>query len=304
MVPTSTRNSSASIPQEKQTPAENSYTSPSAPAPPKQSTVIHGDYFAGAKDLIFKQQNEFNRVGGDMVVEEDESEKTSTQRAASPQRGYRPSSPSSYSSSAAPPGASNPSNPLSNPRWAPGTSITGQYFAGAAGINFLGDNEFNSVEGTMVKVKTRRPKNTVGNAGLSNPRIVDLSQKKQNNPGGSSTSPSRSPPPNMTVPTHGGEHIGGVFFAGAHEGQFAGKNEFNAVGQNLYKTIYVEESQSTELHIEGSQSTELHIEVAEELAELQGRSEPVNQYHSLRYVAGVFEFSILIPSHCTWQSGP
>ncbi|KAJ3723058.1 hypothetical protein C8R42DRAFT_775298 [Lentinula raphanica] len=252
MVPTSTQNSST--PQEKQKPAENSAAS--SPADPKQSTVIHGVYFAGAKDLIFKQQNEFNRVGGDMVVEEDESEKTSTQRAASPQRGYRPSSPSSYSSSAAPPGTSNP---LSNPQWAPGTSITGQYFPGSAGINFLGDNEFNSVEGTMVRVKTRRPKNTVGNAGLSNPRIVDLRQKQQNNPGGSGTSPSRSPPPNMTVPTHGGVHIDGVFFAGAHEGQFAGKNEFNAVGQNLYKTIYVEESQSTELH----------IEVAEELAELQ-----------------------------------
>ncbi|KAJ3824562.1 hypothetical protein F5880DRAFT_1611881 [Lentinula raphanica] len=277
MVPTSTRTSST--PQEKQTPAENSAAS--TPAAPKQSTVIHGVYFPGATKLIFEQQNEFNSVRGDMVVEEDESDSktTTTQRAASPQRGYRPSSPSSYSSSSSsvPPGASSP---ISNPQWAPGTSISGQYFAGSAGLTFSGDNEFNSVKGTMMRTRRSKWHTAENDAGGNQDRIVDLSQKKQSNPGGStnpSSPPPPPPPPPHTVPAMhcDGVHISGEFFTGASKGQFAGKNQFNTVGQNYYKTTYVDESQS----IEGTfvsfalllKYIVLSLPVAEELAELQIR---------------------------------
>ncbi|KAJ3767137.1 hypothetical protein FB446DRAFT_775735, partial [Lentinula raphanica] len=216
----------SSIPQRKQTPGVKSASSP---APPTQSTVIQGTYFAGATEFTFKQRNEFNSVEGDMVVEEDESEKT-TVRAASPQWDSYPSS-----SSSAPRRASSP---ISNPQWAPGTTISGHYFAGSSSMKFSGDNEFNSVKGTMVK--TRRSKNTAGTyaGGPGNPRIVDLSHKKQSNSSSSST----SSPPN-TVPNLHGVNISGDFFAGAHDARFTGMNEFNAVGQNLYKTIHVDGSE-------------------------------------------------------------
>ncbi|KAJ3964992.1 hypothetical protein EV361DRAFT_873566, partial [Lentinula raphanica] len=175
----------SSIPQRKQTRGVKSASS-SSPAPPTQSTVIQGTYFAGATEFTFKQRNEFNSVEGDMVVEEDESEKTT----------------------------------------------------------FSGDNEFNSVKGTMVK--TRRSKNTAGTyaGGAGNPRIVDLSHKKQSNSSSSST----SSPPN-TAPKHG-VNISGDFFAGAHDARFTGMNEFNAVGQNLYKTIHVNGTERSTEYIE------------------------------------------------------
>ncbi|KAJ3817234.1 hypothetical protein F5878DRAFT_666031 [Lentinula raphanica] len=237
----------SSIPQRKQTRGVKSASS-SSPAPPTQSTVIQGTYFAGATEFTFKQRNEFNSVEGDMVVEEDESEKT-TVHAASPQWD---SYPSSSSSSSAPRRASSP---ISNPQWAPGTTISGHYFAGSSSMKFSGDNEFNSVKGMMVK--TRRSKNTAGTyaGGAGNPRIADLrlSHKKQSNSDSSST----SSPPN-TAPKHG-VNISGDFFAGAHDARFTGMNEFNAVGQNLYKTI----------HVDGSERSTEYIE--EELAEFQLR---------------------------------
>ncbi|KAJ3764164.1 hypothetical protein EV360DRAFT_65740 [Lentinula raphanica] len=229
---------------------------PQAPSPTQPTTVIQGVYFAGAKEFTFKEHNEFNSVEGDMVVEEDsESELSKTTwttgsnfkgaSARNPQRDsycdrrasysdypdyssysypYSSSYPYPSSSSSAP----QTSNPISNPQWAPGTNISGQFFPGSAGLTFSGDNEFNSVKGTMIR-KTRRSTHP-GPGGNPPTAFVDLSHHRN-------TTPS-FPPPNVTraAPTHGVHvHISGEFFAGAYGGHFAGKNEFNAVGQNLYK---------------------------------------------------------------------
>ncbi|KAJ3824561.1 hypothetical protein F5880DRAFT_1506099 [Lentinula raphanica] len=241
---------------------------PQALSPTQPTTVIQGVYFAGAKEFTFKEHNEFNSVEGDMVVEEDsESElgkmtwTTSSNfkgaSARNPQRdSYRdrratsysdypdyssysypysssyPSSssypyPSSSSSSSAP----HPSSPISNPQWAPGTNISGQFFPGSAGLTFLGDNEFNSVKGTMIRTQTRHSMHPAPGGNPPRTAFVDLSHHRNLTPS--------FPPPNVTrqaapTPHSVDVHISGEFFAGAYGGQFGGKNEFNALNLTGY----------------------------------------------------------------------
>ncbi|KAJ3723059.1 hypothetical protein C8R42DRAFT_641342 [Lentinula raphanica] len=276
----------SSIPQRRQTSSRgipwqaaplmiSSPTSPhpQAPSPTQPTTIIQGAYFAGAKEFTFKEHNEFNSVEGDMVVEEDsESELSKTtwttgsnfqgasarnlqrdsycDRRASysdyPDYSYSSSYPYPYPYPSSSSSAPHPSSPISNPQWAPGTNISGQFFPGSAGLTFSGDNEFNSVKGTMIRTQTRRSTHPAPGSNPPRTAVVDLDhhrpgrQSGLNNPFSGTSSTTSFPPPNVTwqaAPTSHGVHvhISGEFFAGAYGGHFAGKNEFNVVGQNLYK---------------------------------------------------------------------
>ncbi|KAJ3833017.1 hypothetical protein F5878DRAFT_646295 [Lentinula raphanica] len=200
--------------------------SPPPPPPPPQGTVIHGAYFAGVSEIVFDNQNEFNNVGGDLYVDTNQDETENTKVDALQEDFYSESSLSTLTSPLGP-----------NPNWAPGTSISGQYFAGSSGLRFAGDNEFNSMKGTMVK--TRRSRKTAGDEGRPEPRVIDPPYKEQ------SKSPSSSTPDILPLQ---GVHISGDFFAGVYDSaKFTGTNEFNAVERNLYKTTYnFEQSQSIE----------------------------------------------------------
>ncbi|KAJ3964991.1 hypothetical protein EV361DRAFT_873565 [Lentinula raphanica] len=251
------------------TPLTGMISSPTSPQGLIHKHQVRHSPPRSSKEFTFKEHNEFNSVEGDMVVEEDsESELSKTTwttgsnfkgaSARNPQRdsyrdrratsysdypdyssysypyssSYPSSSPYPYPSSSSSSSAPHPSSPISNPQWAPGTNISGQFFPGSAGLTFSGDNEFNSVKGTMIRTQTRRSMHPAPGGNPPRTAFVHLSHHRN-------TTPS-FPPPNVTrqaAPTSHGVHvhISGEFFAGAYGGHFAGKNEFNAVGQNLYK---------------------------------------------------------------------
>ncbi|KAJ3798350.1 hypothetical protein GGU11DRAFT_590480 [Lentinula aff. detonsa] len=182
----------------------------------QKPTTVTGVFFAAASNLDFSEQTEFNAIDGDLHVDRDVTETIGDENP-----------PSSHSS-----------RPGPNQHWAPGTIIDGTFFPGASGIHFAGKQQFNHVGGTMVK--KYRSINSTGNDAQDTQTIDPSSQedhRKQNPSSSSSSSSSQSPP--RTHPSQGTQlHIKGVFFAGAHDANFTGMTEFNAVDQNVYITYH------------------------------------------------------------------
>jgi hypothetical protein len=169
---------------------------------------VTGTFFAGASTLKFSEKSEFDHIHCDYDRNDDEDSSDNDPELP-------PRDSPSLSRSRKPVKSHSPAYPR-------GTTIDGEFFAGASDFQFNGTSKFNVVKGNKTKGVAYRG-----------------SRRSEDSPTVQGTHCSQPPPmssrslsSNVTDQMQGLQ-IEGIFFPGARDGNFMGKQEFNIIEGNL-----------------------------------------------------------------------